>query len=89
MEPKNEKIYFGKETHPYYWFTQTLELTKVALKKSMKLYLIMEKYYLSQQKNKLQKLAEVAKETDQYFVNYRWLGGMLLIGELYLIQLKN
>jgi small subunit ribosomal protein S2 len=29
-------------------------------------------------KNKLQKaIAEVAKETDQYFVNYRWLGGML------------
>ena len=38
----------------------------------------MEKFYLYQQKNKLQKLLQkLLKQTGQYFVNYRWLGGML------------
>ena len=38
----------------------------------------MEKFYLYQQKKQASEaIAEVAKETDQYFVNYRWLGGML------------
>ena len=38
----------------------------------------MEKYYLlSTKKQASESIAEVAKETDQYFVNYRWLGGML------------
>ena len=31
-----------------------------------------------QQKNKLQnKISDLAKETGQFYVNYRWLGGML------------
>ena len=38
----------------------------------------MEKFYLYQLKKQASEaIAEVAKETDQYFVNYRWLGGML------------
>ena len=38
----------------------------------------MEKFFVSLQKSKHQKqLQKLAKETDQYFVNYRWLGGML------------
>ena len=37
----------------------------------------MEKFYLFLQKKASEAIAEVAKETDQYFVNYRWLGGML------------
>lgn len=38
----------------------------------------MKKFYLFQQKKQASEaIAEVAKETDQYFVNYRWLGGML------------
>ena len=36
-------------------------------------------------KTSIKAIAEVAKETDQYFVNYRWLGGMLIIGGQYLI----
>ena len=36
-----------------------------------------EKYLLYQQKNKSEHVSTLAKETGQYFVNYRWLGGML------------
>jgi small subunit ribosomal protein S2 len=44
----------------------------------MKQLQIMENFYLYQLKNRpSEAIAEVAKETDQYFVNYRWLGGML------------
>ena len=32
---------------------------------------------MSTKKQASEAIAEVAKETDQYFVNYRWLGGML------------
>ena len=32
---------------------------------------------VSTKKQASEAIAEVAKETDQYFVNYRWLGGML------------
>ena len=38
----------------------------------------MEKFFLYQQKKQASEaIAELANETDQYFVNYRWLGGML------------
>ena len=37
----------------------------------------MEKYYLYQQKNKPPCYCRTSKDTDQYYVNYRWLGGML------------
>ena len=33
--------------------------------------------FVSTKKQASEAIAEVAKETDQYFVNYRWLGGML------------
>ena len=33
--------------------------------------------FVSTKKQASEAIAEVAKETDQFFVNYRWLGGML------------
>ena len=33
--------------------------------------------FISTKKQASEAVAELAKETDQYFVNYRWLGGML------------
>ena len=33
--------------------------------------------FVSTKKQASEAIAELAKETDQYFVNYRWLGGML------------
>ena len=37
----------------------------------------MEKFFCINKKQASEAIAEVAKETNQYFVNYRWLGGML------------
>ena len=55
--PKMKKYIFGKRDSIHIIdLTQTLELTKVALKKFMKLLQIMEKFYLYLQKNKHQKL---------------------------------
>ena len=58
--------------------TQTLELTKVALEKIYSTIASNGKIlFVSTKKQASEAIAEVAKETDQYFVNYRWLGGML------------
>jgi small subunit ribosomal protein S2 len=58
--------------------TQTLELTKVALEKIYSTIANNGKIlFVSTKKQASEAIAEVAKETDQYFVNYRWLGGML------------
>jgi small subunit ribosomal protein S2 len=58
--------------------TQTLELTKVALEKIYTTIANNGKIlFVSTKKQASEAIAEVAKETDQYFVNYRWLGGML------------
>ena len=58
--------------------TQTLDLTKVALEKIYNTVANNGKIlFVSTKKQASEAIAEVAKETDQYFVNYRWLGGML------------
>jgi small subunit ribosomal protein S2 len=58
--------------------TQTLELTKVALEKVYNTVANNGKIlFVSTKKQASEAIAEAAKETDQYFVNYRWLGGML------------
>ena len=58
--------------------TQTLELTKIALEKVYNTIANNGKIlFVSTKKQASEAIAEVAKETDQYFVNYRWLGGML------------
>jgi small subunit ribosomal protein S2 len=77
--PKMKKYIFGKRDSIHIMdLTQTLELTKVALEK---IYTIIANngkiLFVSTKKQASEAIAEVAKETDQYFVNYRWLGGML------------
>ena len=77
--PKMKKYIFGKRDSIHIIdLTQTLELIKVALEK---VYNVIENngkiLFVSTKKQASEAIAEVAKETDQYFVNYRWLGGML------------
>ena len=53
-------------------------MTKVALEKVYNTIANHGKIlFVSTKKQASEAIAEVAKETDQYFVNYRWLGGML------------
>jgi small subunit ribosomal protein S2 len=77
--PKMKKYIFGKRDSIHIMdLTQTLELTKVALEKIYTTIANNGKIlFVSTKKQASEAIAEVAKETDQYFVNYRWLGGML------------
>jgi small subunit ribosomal protein S2 len=77
--PKMKKYIFGKRDSIHIIdLTQTLELTKVALEKVYETIANNGKIlFVSTKKQASEAVAEVAKETDQYFVNYRWLGGML------------
>ena len=77
--PKMKKYIFGKRDSIHIIdLTQTLELTNVALEKIYNAIVNNEKIlFVSTKKQASEAIAEVAKETDQYFVNYRWLGGML------------
>ena len=74
-----KKYIFGKRDSIHIIdLTQTLELTKVALSKVFETISNNGKIlFVSTKKQASEAIAEVAKETDQYFVNYRWLGGML------------
>ena len=77
--PKMKKYIFGKRDSIHIIdLTQTLELTKVALEKVFSTIANNGKIlFVSTKKQASEAIAEVAKDTDQYFVNYRWLGGML------------
>ena len=77
--PKMKKYIFGKRDSIHIIdLTQTLELTKAALEKVYETIANNGKIlFVSTKKQASEAIAEVAKETDQYFVNYRWLGGML------------
>jgi len=77
--PKMKKYIFGKRDSIHIIdLTQTLELTKEALEKVYNTIVNNEKIlFVSTKKQASEAIAEVAKATDQYFVNYRWLGGML------------
>ena len=77
--PKMKKYIFGKRDSIHIIdLTQTLELTHVALEKVYSTIVNGGKIlFVSTKKQASEAVAEVAKETDQYFVNYRWLGGML------------
>jgi len=77
--PKMRKYIFGKRDSIHIIdLTQTLELTKVALEKVYNTISNNGKIlFVSTKKQASEAIADVAKETDQYFVNYRWLGGML------------
>ena len=77
--PKMKKYIFGKRDSIHIIdLTQTLELTKTALTKVYEVISNNGKIlFVSTKKQASEAIAEVAKETNQYFVNYRWLGGML------------
>ena len=77
--PKMKKYIFGKRDSIHIIdLTQTLELIKIAMEKVHDTITNNGKIlFVSTKKQASEAIAEVAKETDQYFVNYRWLGGML------------
>ena len=77
--PKMKKYIFGKRDSIHIIdLTQTLELTHVALEKVYNTIINNEKIlFISTKKQASEAIAELAKSTDQYFVNHRWLGGML------------
>ena len=77
--PKMKKYIFGKRDSIHIIdLTQTLELTHVALEKVYNTVINNGKIlFISTKKQASEAIAELAKSTDQYFVNYRWLGGML------------
>ena len=77
--PKMKKYIFGKRDSIHIIdLTQTLELINVALEK---VYSVISEngkiLFISTKKQASEAIAELAKDTDQYFVNHRWLGGML------------
>ena len=77
--PKMKKYIFGKRDSIHIIdLTQTLELTNIALEKVYNIITNNGKIlFVSTKKQASEAIAETAKETGQYFVNYRWLGGML------------
>ena len=77
--PKMKKYIFGKRDSVHIIdLTQTLELTNKALQKIYEVIANNGKIlFISTKKQASESIAELAKNTGQYFVNYRWLGGML------------
>ena len=77
--PKMKKYIFGKRDSIHIIdLTQTLELTNSALEKVHDTISAGGKIlFISTKKQASEAIAELANDTDQYYVNYRWLGGML------------
>ncbi len=77
--PKMKKYIFGKRDSIHIIdLTQTLELINMALEKVHNTISSGGKIlFISTKKQASEAIAELAKDTGQYFVNYRWLGGML------------
>ena len=77
--PKMKKYIFGKRDSIHIIdLTQTLELTNTALEKVYETIANNGKIlFISTKKQASEAIAELAKSTGQFFVNYRWLGGML------------
>ena len=77
--PKMKKYIFGKKNSIHIIdLTQTIELINVALKKVYETIKGGGKIlFVSTKKQAAESISELAKETSQYYVNYRWLGGML------------
>ena len=77
--PKMKKYIFGKRDSIHIIdLTQTLELINVALEKIYKVISENGKIlFISTKKQASEAISELAKETEQYYVNHRWLGGML------------
>ena len=77
--PKMKKYIFGKRDSIHIIdLTQTLELTNIALEKVYDTIINNGKIlFISTKKQASEAIAALSKDTDQYYVNYRWLGGML------------
>ncbi len=77
--PKMKRYIFGKRDSIHIIdLTQTLELTNFALEKVHNTISEGGKVlFISTKKQASEAVAQLAKDTDQYYVNYRWLGGML------------
>jgi len=77
--PKMKKYIFGqKDSIHIIDLTQTLELTNLALEKIYNTILNNGKIlFISTKKQASDAIADLAKSTNQFYVNYRWLGGML------------
>ena len=77
--PKMKKYIFGKRDSIHIIdLTQTLELINVALEKIYKVISENGKIlFISTKKQAAEAISDLAKETDQFYVNHRWLGGML------------
>ena len=74
-----KKYIFGKRDSIHIIdLTQTLELANVALEKVHNTISAGGNIlFISTKKQASEAVAQLAKDTNQYFVNYRWLGGML------------
>ena len=77
--PKMNKFIFGsKKSIHIIDLVQTLELINVALKKIHECISSGGKIlFVSTKKQAADSVANLAKETSQFYVNHRWLGGML------------
>ena len=79
MESKNEKFIFGEKNSIHIIdLTQTVNFLKNALVEVHKCISSGGKILIvSTKKQASEQVSELAKDTNQFFVNYRWLGGML------------
>ena len=77
--PKMKDYIFGKKNSIHIIdLVQTLELTNQALLKVSDIIANGGKIlFVSTKKQAAESIANLAKDTSQYYVNYRWLGGML------------
>ncbi len=77
--PKMKKFIFGSKNSIHIIdLVQTLEMVKSSLSEIHKCISSGGKIlFVSTKKQATESIAELAKETDQFYVNYRWLGGML------------
>ena len=77
--PKMKKYIFGKRDSIHIIdLTQTLELMNSALQKIYSTIKDNGKIlFISTKKQASEAISDLAKDTNQYYVNYRWLGGML------------
>ena len=78
VELKMKKYIWWKNSIHIIDLTQTVDFIKTALVQVHKVIASGGKLLVvSTKKQASEQISELAKETGQYFVNYRWLGGML------------
>ena len=77
--PKMKKYIFGEKNSIHIIdLTQTVDFFKSALAQVHKIIANGGKLLVvSTKKQASEQISDLAKETNQYYVNYRWLGGML------------